>query len=68
VQAVGGLTLEQATDTPSYGAPLVVIGAPLAIDAHAFRTASGDLEGTLRLICEKVHAYGDVTVQRENVV
>jgi 3-hexulose-6-phosphate synthase len=68
VQAVGGLTLEQATDTPSYGAPLVVIGAPLAIDAHAFRTASGDLEGTLRLICEKVHAYGDIKVQRENVV
>jgi 3-hexulose-6-phosphate synthase len=60
VQAVGGLTLEQATDTPSYGAPLVVIGAPLAIDAHAFRTAEGDLESSLRLICEKVHAYGDV--------
>lgn len=60
VQAVGGLTLEQATETPSYGAPLVVIGAPLAIDAHAFRTASGDLESSLRLICEKVHAYGDI--------
>jgi 3-hexulose-6-phosphate synthase len=60
VQAVGGLTLEQATDTPGYGAPLVVIGAPLAIDAHAFRTAEGDLESTLRLICEKVHAYGDI--------
>jgi 3-hexulose-6-phosphate synthase/6-phospho-3-hexuloisomerase len=60
VQAVGGLTLEQATDTPGYGAPLVVIGAPLAIDAHAFRTASGDLESSLRLICEKVHAYGDI--------
>jgi 3-hexulose-6-phosphate synthase len=59
-QAVGGLTLEQATDTPGYGAPLVVIGAPLAIDAHAFRTASGDLESSLRLICEKVHAYGDI--------
>jgi len=65
VQAVGGLTLEQATDTPSYGAPLVVIGAPLAIDAHAFRTANGDLEGTLRLICEKVHAFGDVRVAGE---
>jgi 3-hexulose-6-phosphate synthase/6-phospho-3-hexuloisomerase len=60
VQAVGGLTLEQATDTPRYGAPLVVIGAPLAIDAHAFRTAEGDLEGALRLICEKVHAFGEV--------
>ena len=60
VQAVGGLTLEQATDTPKYGAPLVVIGAPLAIDAHAFTTAQGDLEGVLRLICEKVHAYADI--------
>jgi len=60
VQAVGGLTLEQATGTPGYGAPLVVIGAPLAIDAHAFRTAQGDLESSLRLICEKVHAYGDI--------
>lgn len=62
VQAVGGLTIEQAIETPKYGAPLVVIGAPLAIDAHAFRTAAGDLEGTLRLICETVHAYGDISV------
>jgi 3-hexulose-6-phosphate synthase len=62
VQAVGGLTLEQATDTPKYGAPLVVIGAPLAIDAHAFRSAQGNVEATLRLICEKVHAFGDVNV------
>ncbi len=64
VQAVGGLTLEQATNTPKYGAPLVVIGAPLAIDAHSFRTAGGDVEQTLRLICEKVHAYGDVPIGR----
>lgn len=62
VQAVGGLTLEQAVATPSYGAPLVVLGAPLTIDADAFRTADGDLESSLRLICEKVHSYGDVTV------
>jgi len=62
VQAVGGLTLEQATETPKYGAPLVVVGAPLAIDAHSFRTASGDVEEVLRLICEKVHAYGDIPV------
>ena len=65
VQAVGGLTLEQATQTPSYGAPLVVIGAPLAIDAHAFRTAGGELEGTLRLICDRVHSFGDVKIGRE---
>jgi 3-hexulose-6-phosphate synthase/6-phospho-3-hexuloisomerase len=57
VQAVGGLSIEQAIRTPEYGAPLVVLGAPLTIDAEAFRTASGDLESKLRLICEKVHAY-----------
>src|SRR5205807_7275250 len=62
VQAVGGLTLEQAVRTPEYGAPLVVLGAPLTIDADAFKTAGGDLESSLRLICDKVHAYGEVKV------
>ncbi len=60
VQAVGGLTLEQAIQCPAYGAPLVVLGAPLTIDADAFKTADGNLEGSLRLICKKVHAYGDI--------
>jgi 3-hexulose-6-phosphate synthase len=64
VQAVGGLTLAQSIRTPEYGAPLVVLGAPLAIDADAFKTASGDLEASLRLICETVHGYGDVRVGR----
>ncbi|MFH5884365.1 orotidine 5'-phosphate decarboxylase / HUMPS family protein [Halalkalibaculum sp. DA3122] len=58
VQAVGGLSLDEAVRCPEYGAPLVVLGAPLTIDADAFKTAKGDLEGTLRLICDKVHAYG----------
>jgi 3-hexulose-6-phosphate synthase/6-phospho-3-hexuloisomerase len=62
VQAVGGLTIEQAVRTPEYGAPLVVLGAPLTIDADAFKTASGNVEGSLRMICEKVHGYGDVVV------
>jgi 3-hexulose-6-phosphate synthase/6-phospho-3-hexuloisomerase len=62
VQAVGGLSLEQAVRTPEYGAPLVVLGAPLVIDADAFQTASGNVEESLRLICEKVHGYGDVRV------
>jgi 3-hexulose-6-phosphate synthase/6-phospho-3-hexuloisomerase len=62
VQAVGGLSLEQAVRTPEYGAPLVVLGAPLTIDADSFKTADGNLEASLRLICEKVHAYGDVPV------
>jgi 3-hexulose-6-phosphate synthase/6-phospho-3-hexuloisomerase len=58
------LTIEQAVRTPEYGAPLVVLGAPLTIDADAFKAASGDVEGSLRLICEKVHGYGDVAVGR----
>lgn len=64
VQAVGGLSIEQAVDTPKYGAPLVVLGAPLTIDADQFKTAGGDLGASLRLITEKVHAYGDVAVGR----
>lgn len=49
VQAVGGLSIEQAIATPEYGAPLVVIGAPLILE--------GDLEQSLKVICDKVHAY-----------
>ncbi|QMW03932.1 orotidine 5'-phosphate decarboxylase / HUMPS family protein [Spirosoma foliorum] len=63
VQAVGGLSLEQAIRCPEYGAPLVVLGAPLTIDADAFKTADGNLEASLRLICEKIHAYGDVKLK-----
>jgi 3-hexulose-6-phosphate synthase len=62
VQAVGGLTLEQAILCPAYGAPLVVLGAPLTIDADAFKTAGGNLESSLRLICEKIHSYGNIPV------
>jgi 3-hexulose-6-phosphate synthase len=56
VQAVGGLSIEQAIQCPAYGAPLVVLGAPLTIDADAFKTADGNLEGSLKLICDQVHA------------
>jgi len=60
VQAVGGLSVEQAIGTPAYGAPLVVLGAPLTIDADAFKAAAGDVGQALRTICEQVHGYGDV--------
>ncbi len=66
VQAVGGLSLEQAIRCPEYGAPLVVLGAPLTIDADAFKTADGDLESSLRLICRTIHEYGDVAVGTAN--
>ena len=62
VQAVGGLSVEQAVRTPEYGAPLVVLGAPLTIDADAFKTAGGDLESKLRRVCDRVHAYGDIPI------
>lgn len=65
VQAVGGLTLEQAIQTPEYGAPLVVIGAPLAIDADSFSRGAGNVEEVLRKICERVHSYGNVPVKGE---
>ena len=62
VQAVGGLSVEDAVRAPEYGAPIVVIGAPLAIDASSFQTAAGDVETVLKEICERVHAYGEVRV------
>ncbi len=55
VQAVGGLSIEQAIATPQYGAPLVVIGAPLAIDNDRFAQAAGDLPAILKKICDAVH-------------
>jgi 3-hexulose-6-phosphate synthase len=64
VQAVGGLTLEQAIQCPAYGAPLVVLGAPLTIDANAFKTPDGDLEASLRLICKAIHAYGNAAAEQ----
>lgn len=56
VQAVGGLSIEQAIACPRYGAPLVVLGAPLTIDADSFKTANGDLESILRDICRRIRA------------
>lgn len=64
VQAVGGLSIDQAIETPSYGAPLVVIGAPLAINPDRFQAAGGNLEQVLRQICNEVHNYGDVPTKR----
>jgi 3-hexulose-6-phosphate synthase/6-phospho-3-hexuloisomerase len=55
VQAVGGLTIDEAIRCPEYGAPLVVLGAPLTIDADSFKTAGGDLESVLKMICKKIH-------------
>lgn len=54
VQAVGGLSIQQAISCPAHGARLVVLGAPLVIDADEFRASSSDLGGVLREICEAI--------------
>lgn len=60
VQAVGGLSIEQAIAMPAMGAPLVVIGAPLVIDGQEF--APGDtadrLYELLRRIVAEVKSQG----------
>ena len=58
VQAVGGLSIEQAIECARRGAKLVVVGAPLVIDGTAFRPADGNLFEKLRQICDDVHALG----------
>jgi 3-hexulose-6-phosphate synthase len=68
VQAVGGLSLDQAFQAVELGAPLVVLGAPITIDADAFKTSDGDLETSLRLVCQRIHGYGDVPVGRSALV
>jgi 3-hexulose-6-phosphate synthase/6-phospho-3-hexuloisomerase len=54
VQAVGGLSITQAIECPAHGAPLVVLGAPLVIDADDFKAASTDLHGVLSEICAQI--------------
>ncbi len=58
IQAVGGLSVEQAIATPALGAELVVIGAPLFIDGEEFKPGAPEekLEELLRHICTEVHA------------
>ncbi len=54
VQAVGGLTIQQAIECPARGAPLVVIGAPLVIAADDFKPAGSSLGDILAEICHKI--------------
>lgn len=56
VQAVGGLSISQAVSCPGIGAPIVVFGAPLAIDGKTFAAASDNLLAVLTEACERVHA------------
>ena len=57
VQAVGGLTVDQMLRLPALGAPLVVVGAPLAISDTGFAAGGPDeqLEQVLRQVVAAVH-------------
>jgi 3-hexulose-6-phosphate synthase/6-phospho-3-hexuloisomerase len=57
VQAVGGLSVEEAIGCPSLGAGVVVFGAPLVIDdERSFAISEGDLPGVLSAAITRVHA------------
>ena len=56
VQAVGGLSVEEVLRLPDYGVYHLVLGAPLTVDADAFKSPAHDLEGLLREILAKLHS------------
>jgi len=57
VQAVGGLSIDQAVGCPRIGAGVVVFGAPLAIDDEtSFTIPEGDLPRILGEAIARVHA------------
>jgi len=55
LQAVGGLSIAQAAGMPARGAPLVVVGAPLAVADHEFRPGA-DPDGLFRVLRDFVAA------------
>ncbi len=54
VQAVGGLSIEQAIETLRLGAQIVVFGAPLVISGTEFKAADPNFELQLREIVRRV--------------
>lgn len=57
VQAVGGLSIDQAVACPTLGAGVVVFGAPLAIDDEtSFTIPEGDMPRVLGEAIARVHA------------
>jgi len=56
VQAVGGLSVDDVIRLPDYGVYHLVLGAPLTVDADAFKAPAHDLEGLLREILAKIRS------------
>ena len=62
VGAVGGLTVDEAAQAPSYGADIVILATPLTVRSDDFSVVQADVESTIREICRRVHAergFGD---------
>lgn len=57
IQAVGGLSIEQAIATLEMGAQIVVFGAPLVISGAEFKAADPDFEPIIRDIVQRVKQY-----------
>jgi 3-hexulose-6-phosphate synthase len=58
VQAVGGLSIDQAIESVRLGAKSVVIGAPLAIDVNRFATAK-EFEDVMRTVIQRIKIETD---------
>lgn len=58
VKAVGGLTIAQNGELPKYGVHHLVVGAPLAVDADAFKAPAHDVEAMLREIIARLRGGG----------
>jgi 3-hexulose-6-phosphate synthase len=54
VQAVGGLTIDQAIQTIEMGAQIVVFGAPVVISGTEFKAADPNFEPIIRDIVQRV--------------
>lgn len=57
VQAVGGLSIDQAIVTLELGAEIVVFGAPLVISGTEFKPADPNFEEIIRNIVERVKSF-----------
>jgi 3-hexulose-6-phosphate synthase len=56
VQAVGGLSIDQAIKTVEMGAEIVVFGAPVVISGTEFKAADPDFETIIRDLVRRVKA------------
>lgn len=58
LQAVGRLSVEEVLPPPDCGLYHRVFGAPLTVDAEAFKSPARDLEGMLREIIARLREAG----------